>query len=144
VLGHCSEQVGGARERSGGPGRIARDDKHLAEPGCLEPREDPPQVAIVEHEARGQVGDDLVPVTGQALREVEGRLESLRRRYGDGDLHVSGDVGKELVLDALERDHLVPWVSQKSRQGATAAQRHGISAAASSASRGNPSSGSSS
>ena len=103
---------------------VVADRRSASPPGHEDPRDAlaPSRLAdLLELGAPGdhprrEVGHDGVPVAGEPLRQVEGRLEPLGRRGGDRDGHVPRDVSDHLLLGGRGRQHLVAGVRQQARQ----------------------------
>jgi hypothetical protein len=106
-LGHCSEEWRRSREAAG---RLLRVPRHHEEVAHAHPRdavEQLAQVGLVANEAGREVRDDLEPVSGETLGELERRAEAQAGRNGHRHLHVTRHVRENVVLDARQRDHLV-------------------------------------
>ena len=77
------------------------------------------------HHAGGEVRHDGVTVAREALREVEGRGETLGRRGGHGDHPFPRQVGQHGVLGGRRGQHLVPGgLDQPSHQLAVSSVAH--------------------
>ena len=106
-LRHRLQQRCGAVERSGGLRCVARDHEHVAHAGCPQPGHDLRKVRTIGHEPGRDVRRNRIAVAGQPVDEIQRVSEPATRRDGDGQLHVVRHVLEHLLLDPVEREHLV-------------------------------------
>ena len=124
ALAHRGEQVRRAVERPRLLG-VAGGHEQLADARGMEAVEDLVQMRPVADEAGGEVRDDGVAGVGEALGERERRLQALARRRGDRDAGVRAQVGEDLLLDPVEREHLEARAAQEGGERRADAERRG-------------------
>ena len=78
-LVHRLEQRQGPLERAGRLLRVACDHEHVTNPQLIRCADQLRQVRATLDEPSGEMRDDRVPVAGEPLDEIEGRLDPLDR-----------------------------------------------------------------
>ena len=87
--------------------RVAAGHEDGGDAGRGEPRADLLELGAAAHHPGGEVRHGGVAGLAQPLGEVEGDVEALGRRRGDGDGAVDRHVGQHLLLGAGRGQHLV-------------------------------------
>ena len=86
---------------------VAGDDEDVAHAHLRQPCHQLGEVRPVGDEPRGEVRHHRIAVRRELARELEGVVEPLHGRRGDGEGDVTRHVLEHLLLGAGERDHLV-------------------------------------
>ena len=73
-------------------------------------------MSLIADQACREVGDDLVAVGRQTLRQPDRRLDAAARRGGDGDGDLTRNVGGDEVLDLFRWQYLVSGRLQEADQ----------------------------
>ena len=118
-LGQPFQQRQRALERPGRVRRVPARHEHVVHAARPQPLDDLRQVRVAGHRPGGQVRDHPVAAAGQLLGELDGRLQPLDRRRGDGHRHPGRHPLGHGLLGPLGRDHLEPGPGKQTASNAS-------------------------